>query len=180
MIFVTHNKHKFEEIKELFRRNDLVLEWKNLEYEEIQADTTEEISRRSCEALSEIIDGDFFLEDTGLYISALNGFPGPYSSYVIQKIGLDGIIRLLEGRERSACFLTVVSLYKNGKTMQFHGKSNGMISMAARGTHGFGYDPIFIPEEAVKTLSEMDLEGKNSVSHRARAVKKLIDYLLGL
>lgn len=180
MIFVTHNRHKFEEINEMFRKSHLDLEWKNMEYEEIQADTTEEISRKSCELLSKTVGDDFFLEDTGLYISALNGFPGPYSSYVVQKIGLNGILKLLEGKERSAYFLTVISLFKDGKVMQFHGRSNGRISTNERGSNGFGYDPVFIPEESELTLSEMDLSGKNAVSHRARAVIKLIDYLQGL
>lgn len=180
MIFVSHNRHKFEEITEIFEKRGLDLQWKNLEYEEIQADSTEVISRSSCNSLKGEITGDFFIEDTGLYIDSLHGFPGPYSSYVVERIGLPGILKLLEGKDRNAHFLTVVSACLNGEIMQFSGVSQGSISHEARGDFGFGYDPIFIPEGSKKTLSEMTITEKNSVSHRARAVSLLLDFLIKL
>lgn len=180
MIFVSHNRGKFEEIDELFKLNNLSLQWKNVEYEEIQAESTEEISRRSCETLTSMISEDFFIEDTGLYIKSLKGFPGPYSSYVVTKIGLPGILKLLENRERDAYFLTVVSLRIHGNIIQFSGKSSGHISFEEKGKNGFGYDPIFIPEGSELTLSEMTVAEKNAVSHRAIAINKMIDYLTGL
>ncbi len=177
MIFVSHNRHKFEEIRAMFKENGMDLEWMNLEYEEIQGDTTEQISRRSCETLAPMVEGDYFLEDTGLYINALNGFPGPYSSYVVEKIGLEGILRLLQNKDRSAYFLTVVSLRMNGEIEQFRGVSSGTIAFESKGEYGFGYDPVFIPEESDRTLSEMTVAEKNLVSHRARAVNQLIEFL---
>lgn len=179
MIFVSHNRHKYEEIAEMFSERNLDLTWRNIEYEEIQAATTEEVSNRSCQVLAEQINEDFFLEDTGLYIEALNGFPGPYASYVVDKIGLDGILRLVDGKRRNAYFLTVISLNEGGNIRQFTGTVNGTISPEARGEHGFGYDPIFIPVSSPKTLSEMTVTEKNAVSHRAIAVRGLLDYLSG-
>ncbi len=177
MIFVTHNRHKYEEISEAFERAGLELEWMNLEYEEIQADTTEEVSARSCRSLSSSTQGNFFLEDTGLYIESLNGFPGPYSSYVLKTIGLDGILRLLEDRDRSACFLTVISLRYGNEFKSFSGKVSGRIAESRRGSGGFGYDPIFIPGSTGKTLAEMDIHEKNTVSHRGLAVSELLKFL---
>lgn len=149
-----------------------------MKYEEVQADTTEEVSRKSCEHLIEKVEGDFFLEDTGLFIRSLKGFPGVYSSYVQSTIGNPGILRLLEGRGREAFFKTVLTAYFDGSILQFTGILEGSIAFEERGGEGFGYDPIFVPAGNVRTLAEMDLEDKNSISHRFAAVKELADHLL--
>lgn len=164
-------------MEEIFSRNGIKLAWENIEYDEIQDDTTEAISMRSCMDLSGKVRTPFFLEDTGLYIDALNGFPGPYSSYVIRKIGLSGILSLLTG-QRGAEFKTVITLDSGSEYLQFTGILRGSISMEPRGSSGFGYDPIFVPEGAVKTLAEMSLEEKNAISHRSIATGKLISYIL--
>lgn len=148
-------------------------------YEEIQADTTEEVSLDSCRKLIAIIDGDFFIEDTGLYIGALGGFPGPYSSFVQKTIGNDGILKLVDGKDRSAEFVTVITMNKSGKIVQFRGVLKGRISDSIAGEHGFGYDPVFLPEGSGKTLAQMEISEKNRISHRADAVRKLADYLDG-
>lgn len=178
MIFVTHNKNKFLEVQNMFMESNLTLEWNNVEYEEVQADTTEEVSLKSCIAVSKLLDLPFFLEDSGLYIESLGGFPGPYSSYVLKTIGLEGILRLLEPKEKRALFTTVVSLFTDGKVLQFSGILNGSIATQPSGQNGFGYDPIFIPESSKRTLAEISLEEKNKISHRSIAIRKLIEYLL--
>lgn len=177
MIFVTHNVHKFQEMRHIFNKRGLQLQWKNIEYLEIQGDTTDVISMQSCRDLAGKIEPPFFLEDTGIYIDALNGFPGPYSSYVIEKIGLNGILSLLS-EDRGAEFVTVITLFDGKNFAQFTGTLRGRIAMEPEGNSGFGYDPIFIPDGFTKTLSEMMPEEKNTISHRYRAADKLISYLI--
>lgn len=177
MIFVTSNQHKFLEINRMMGYSGISVSWKKMKYEEIQADTTEEISLDSARKLSSVIDEPFFLEDTGLFIDSLRGFPGPYSSYVQSTIGNSGILHLLGGLDRSAYFLTVITYYDGRQYVQFSGKLVGTIADSERGRSGFGYDPIFQPEGQRETLGEMDIEKKNSISHRSKAAKAFIEYL---
>jgi XTP/dITP diphosphohydrolase len=178
MIIVTSNRHKFEEISALFDEAGISLEWRQMKYEEIQEDTTEIISYRSCVEVRKFLHDDFFLEDTGLYVPALHGFPGPYSSYVNETIGYAGLQRLVDGKDRTAYFKTVISLSINRGIIQFGGILKGKISAEARGVTAFGFDPVFIPEGEDLTLAEMDIDDKNRLSHRGKAVSILIEYLL--
>ncbi len=180
MILVTSNRHKFQEIAAMFHGTGIPLEWRQMKYEEIQEDTTEMISYRSCVEVRKYLHDDFFLEDTGLYVPSLYGFPGPYSSYVNATIGYAGLQRLVEGKDRRAYFKTVISLSMGGSITQFGGILRGEISSKARGTTGFGFDPVFIPEGENLTLAEMEIDLKNRFSHRGRAVSVLIKYLLSL
>ncbi len=174
--FVTSNEHKYRELNSIFSAHDIEIEWVKMKYEEIQADTTEEISLDSCRKLQSVIEGTFFMEDTGLYISPLKGFPGPYSSYVNSTIGNKGILSLL-GVDRRAHFQTVISLSYGRKVYQFSSTLRGTISTEERGENGFGFDPVFIPEGEGFTLAEMDPERKNTISHRRKAAEKLIDFI---
>ncbi len=178
MKFVTSNRHKFEEISHLFKASGLELEWKEMRYDEMQEDYTELISFKSCIQLSKALKGSFFLEDTGLYVNALSGFPGPYSAYVSRTLGNDGILRLLDD-DRRATFKTVVSYFDGSKVRQFGGIVNGSIATEVSGSGGFGFDPIFIPSGYKKTLGQMSIDEKNSTSHRARAISRFISYLIG-
>ena len=119
------------------------------------------------------------LEDAGLFIDALRGFPGVYSKYVFFTIGLPGILQLLQGAEnRKAVFRSVYAYSEPGqKPVIVVGECNGTISTEPRGEHGFGYDPLFIPKGAKKTFGEMTIEEKNQYSHRAKALEKLITEL---
>lgn len=177
IMFVTSNAHKFQEVREIMESSSIEVQWHEMQYEEIQADTTEEISRDSCIKLAKKIEGKFFLEDTGLYIDPLNGFPGPYSSFVQKTIGNKGILRLLHNNGRNARFLTVISYWNGKDVIQFRGELEGKISYTERGSTGFGYDPIFIPDGYEKSLSEMTPAEKNGISHRSTALKKFMDYL---
>ncbi len=145
MYFITSNEGKFREVREMASKYGLEIEWLRMEYIEPQGNSLEEIARLSAEMLAEKVDGEFVIEDSGLFVEALKGFPGPYSSYVFKTIGNEGILKLMEGVEdRRAYFMAVVA-YWDGKTVRtFTGRVDGEISREIRGTQGFGYDPIFL------------------------------------
>ena len=118
------------------------------------------------------------VEDSGLFIDALPEFPGVYSAHVLQSIGCEGILRLLD-ENRSAHFLTVAALWTGEAVEVFVGRCDGTISIDVKGDGGFGYDPIFIPNECEngRTFAEMLAEEKSTYSHRGRALRALFDYL---
>lgn len=176
-LFITSNEHKYEEVSNFLRKAGIEVKWKRKKYVEIQGNTTSEISMDSASRLMSEFDEDFFLEDTGLYIDSLEGFPGPYSSYVASTIGNQGILNLLKGKDRAAKFLTVITYCRKGECHQFEGSLEGEISNHISGNLGFGFDPVFIPKGIGRTLAEMSLEEKNSISHRIRALSKLVYFL---
>jgi len=173
--FVTGNKGKFAEAQGIFK--DLMQ--KNIGYTEIQADTLEEVAAYGMKEVVERLQGPVMLEDAGLFIEALQEFPGVYSAYVQKTIGNNGILRLMEGVEdRKAYFRSVVAYAEPGMEPRlFKGEVHGRIGFEARGSKGFGYDPIFYVGE--KSLGEMDLVEKNIISHRAASMKALKEWLDG-
>ena len=118
------------------------------------------------------------VEDSGLFIDALPNFPGVYSAHVFQSLGCKGILRLLD-KKRSAHFLTVAALWTGEAVEVFVGRCDGQIAMEMKGEGGFGYDPIFIPDENEdgRTFAQMENEEKSVYSHRGRALRALFDYL---
>jgi|Deesub1362A_J573_1020465.scaffolds.fasta_scaffold00023_167 XTP/dITP diphosphohydrolase len=173
--FVTTNKNKFIEAKEIFNNFGLNLEILNIEYKEIQATTLEEVV---VEALNNIREKNIFIEDAGLFINSLKGFPGVYSRYVEDTIGNQGILKLMKDvKDRDAVFKSVVG-YKNREIKIFVGEVEGTIAQEIRGEGGFGYDPIFLPKGFNKTFAE-DIHLKMKISHRKRALEKLAKYLGG-
>ena len=118
------------------------------------------------------------VEDSGLFIDALPEFPGVYSAHVLQSIGCEGILRLLDD-ERSAHFLTAAVLWTGEAVEVFIGRCDGKIALEIRGDDGFGYDPIFIPDsnDDDRTFAEMPQEEKSACSHRGRALRALCDFL---
>jgi len=172
--FVTSNKGKFVEAQAIF--GDLVQ--RDIGYTEIQADTLEEVALYGMKEVVARLQGPVMLEDAGLFVEALQGFPGVYSAYVQKTIGNAGILRLMEEQEnRSAYFKSVVAYIQPGmETVMFSGEVHGQIGFEARGKKGFGYDPIFYVGEV--SMAEMGLEEKNQISHRAgsmRTLKKWLD-----
>ncbi len=177
VIFVTSNEGKYREVKEIGREYGVEVEWIREEYLEPQGSDLEEIARRSAEMLSEKLKEPFFIEDSGLFIEALNGFPGPYSSYVFKTIGNKGILKLMEGVEnRNAYFLAVIAYFDGEKVLTFKGRVDGRIAEEMRGDKGFGFDPIF--EYNGRTFAEMGDE-KNLVSHRRKALDEFFGYIAG-
>ncbi len=175
VVFVTSNEGKFREARSIGERYGVEVEWRKMEYLEPQGSDLVEIAKRSAEILAERLKEPFFIEDSGLFIPALKGFPGPYSSFVFKTIGNEGILKLMEDVEdRRAYFLAVVAFFDGERVMTFEGRVDGSIAREMRGSEGFGFDPIF--EYEGRTFAEMG-EEKNEVSHRRRALERLFEYL---
>lgn len=173
--FVTSNKGKQAEARAIF--GDLVQ--KDIGYTEIQADTLDEVAAYGIKEVAARLDSPVMIEDAGLFVEALGGFPGVYSAYVQRTIGNAGILRLMEGEEnRNAHFKSVVAYIEPGMQPAFFtGEVHGQIGFEERGRKGFGYDPIFYVGEV--SLGEMEMEEKNRISHRAASMKALKDWLDG-
>ena len=174
----TSSDHKYAEAKEVLKKYGIELDRLSIERIEIQADDPELIAEYSLKQLD--IDIPILIEDAGLYIDKYYGFPGPYSSYTLRTISNEGILKLMEGEEeRGAKYISAVA-YRNGNiSMTFRGEVKGSISHEERGTNGFGYDPIFIPGEGDgRTFAEMSPQEKSKISHRARAFRKLAEWLI--
>ena len=146
--------------------------------------TIEENAIQKAKYISGNYKMDCFAEDTGLIIDALNGEPGIYSGRYAgedknDKKNIAKVLKNLAGKsDRSARFKTVIALILKGKLHLFEGVVEGKITESPRGESGFGYDPIFVPDGFDQTFAELGLETKNSISHRAKAMKKLNDFLL--
>ena len=110
-------------------------------------------------------------------IKDLQGFPGPYSSYVQKTIGNEGILKLMGGRSREASFVTVVTYWDGGRLHQFRGETKGTIATSIFEGRNFGYDPIFIPEGFNETVSLIPISRKNEISQRGKAIRSFIKYL---
>ncbi|MEM2192168.1 MAG: RdgB/HAM1 family non-canonical purine NTP pyrophosphatase, partial [Candidatus Hadarchaeales archaeon] len=145
---------------------------------EIQSNSLAEIAKFSAKHAFSILHSPCFVEDAGIFISALNGFPGPYSKFVFMTIGNAGVLKLLEGtKNRDAKFISAVGYCDGSEPKVFLGSVAGKISRKPRGTSGFGFDPIFIPEGGDgKTFGEMSVEEKNAFSHRAKAVEAFLKW----
>jgi len=179
LTFVTSNLHKFREVSELAARRGLEVVHYNWRYPEIQADELEEIARLSAMEVSDKLGKPCFVEDAGLFVDSLRGFPGPYSNYVFRTIGNPGILKLMHGeKNRRAEFRSAVGYCEpGGEPMIFVGRVEGWIAEEARGTGGFGFDPIFVALEGDgRTFAEMKTEEKNLFSHRARAVDSFLNW----
>ena len=182
--FITGNKGKVAEAQKKFSELGIKVIQKNLGYPEIQVETLEEVALFGVEHVLKNIDKAFILEDAGLFIDSLKGFPGVYSAYVFHTIGCKGILKLMQnvgGEKRSATFKSVYAYGEPGKKpMLFLGECNGSISLEEKGSNGFGYDPIFIPKNSDKTFAEMSADKKNILSHRGKSLDKLLDFFKNL
>lgn len=173
MIFVTGNEGKAREAREILGE----VERRSYDYTEIQSDSLEEIAAHGARQCFEEFGEPCFVDDSGLFVDALGGFPGPYSSYVYGTIGNQGLLRIMQGVEdRRAEFRCVVA-YCDGDIHTFEGVVEGVITREERGSGGFGYDPVFGVDG--KTFAEMPPEEKNSVSHRRRAFGAFEEWLQG-
>ncbi len=176
--FITSNVHKYDEALLIGEKYGINISHENLEYIESQNDSFSEIARFSLDNLKEEIQGDFFIEDAGLVIECLNGFPGPYSSFVYSTIGNQGILELMKNeKNRDAKFISTVGLFYKNKEFLFVGECHGSIASEIKGEYGFGYDPIFIPDYKNISFGELDMDEKSSLSHRSIAINKMIKFL---
>jgi len=174
---VTGNVHKFNEARRVLAEYNIATAMLNLEAVEVQDDSLENIAKASAEDAAKKSSLPVFVEDAGLFVKALNGFPGPYSSYVFRTVGVKGILRLMQNeRKRDAYFLSVVAFSKPQELLEpkfFSGMVEGKIAYEERGKQGFGFDPVFEPYGGnSKTFAEMTTQKKNKYSHRAQALRK--------
>ncbi|MEM3444696.1 MAG: non-canonical purine NTP pyrophosphatase, partial [Thermoplasmata archaeon] len=143
---ITTNTGKFREIAKFFEGLDIQLEMHSVELLEIQAESLEAVVVRKLASVDARL-GNCLVDDSGLFIDALSGFPGVYSSYAYRTIGVNGVSRLMEGVEnRTARFECVFGLRLNNLQYFFKGVCRGRIAEKPRGSGGFGFDPIFVPD----------------------------------
>lgn len=175
IVVVTSNPHKAAEIADFF--GDLVeITHVSMDIPEYRHDNVREIAYRKAEYAFDTLRCPLMVDDTAFSIEALNGFPGPYAAYVLSTIGNEGILKLLEGVvNRNAYFETAIACASEAGIRVFLGRVDGVI-VSPRGKAGFGYDPIF--EVEGRTLAELDRAGKNRISHRARALSRVKDWIL--
>ncbi|GGM57785.1 XTP/dITP diphosphohydrolase [Halarchaeum rubridurum] len=174
LLFVTTNAGKVREARDYLDADVTQFDY---DYAEVQSDDLGEIAARGAREAYEAAGGDdpVIVDDSGLFVGGLDGFPGPYSSYVEDTLGIERVWELAADLDdRAAAFRSVVA-YADGETVEtFTGEVPGRI-VAPRGTGGFGFDPIF--EHDGETFAEMDTEAKNVVSHRGRALASLAEWL---
>lgn len=151
-------------------RRGITIRRLDFHYREIRSDNLEEVARDAVLAAFELCRAPVFVEDAGLFIDALNGFPGTYSGWVQKKLGNAGILKLLEGEaDRSARFEAVIAYHDGFRVSCFAGRCDGDISDMERGRGGFGFDPIFVPRGHPQTFAE-NIELKNNLSHRYKSL----------
>ncbi len=177
IIFVTGNSHKVKEAGDILSPLGITVMQNNCGYPELQEDELEKIAAFGAEWASNKLGCEVMVDDSGLFIHELGGFPGPYSAYVFDTLGNDRILKLMDGdTQRSAVFRCVIGYCRPGeKAHLFAAEVTGEISLESRGNAGFGYDPIFIV--GGRTFGEMEDEEKNILSHRYRALLKFAQWL---
>lgn len=184
VLFATSNRGKLEEARKILAPFALSVEQYNGKGVEIQADTNLEVAAYSSRNAATAAGRPILVEDAGLYVGSLKGFPGPYSAYVFKTVGTAGIIALLRSTPkkagaRSAEFVSSLAYCEpGGEPALFEGRVRGTITSRPRGKKGFGFDPIFVPEGGVRTFGELTIEEKCAVSHRAVAMRKFADWYL--
>ncbi len=174
--FVSTNPGKAREVRAVLRPYGVEVRWIRRTLPEPQAETLEEVVRSKLRATRDI-PGPVLVEDSGLFIPSLGGFPGVYSAHFLRIWKFRPIFELLERRNRRAYFRTVAALRVGRRTYLFRGDVHGTIARRAAGSHGFGYDPIFIPTGWDRTFGQVPAERKNAISHRARAVRRAGEFL---
>lgn len=186
LVFATNNQNKVTEVRSILQGEFDIL---SLTQAGIDIDIPEPyntIKENACEkarVINKLINKDCFAEDTGLEVASLNGEPGVKSArYAGENRSFDNNIdkllaNLSNKKNREAQFRTVVCLIIGGKEKLFEGICKGSIIAERRGTSGFGYDPVFIPEGSTKTFAEMSMTEKNLFSHRRIAIEKLTTFL---
>lgn len=173
--FATGNRGKFIEAARITSRFGIELKHLHFKKHEIQSSDLTEIASFAAKQAAESEKRAVLSEDAGFFVNALKGFPGPYSSYVYGTLGTEGILKLLgKGRNRKAFFKAAVAFCTpRTQPLCFTGVVEGLVSRKPVGSHGFGFDPIFIPRQGHgRTFAEMTTDEKNVVSHRAFAFAK--------
>ncbi|MFO7872540.1 MAG: RdgB/HAM1 family non-canonical purine NTP pyrophosphatase [Candidatus Undinarchaeales archaeon] len=175
--FATSNPWKYREVKEKFEKADLDIGQINMQLLEIQDGGHKEIALTSARDAFEKEEKPLFVEDAGLHIKALKGFPGEFSAYVFKTLGIKGILKLMENvKNREAEFISVISYKDSEQEKVFKAVCRGSITCEVRGKDGFGYDPIFKPKGHDDTFAE-DYSLKKELSHRVKSTDMIINWL---
>lgn len=183
VFFATGNIHKFQEARTILGGMGIAVGMLKLKGDEVQSESLQEIAEKSVQNAYRNCRLPIFVEDAGLFVEALKGFPGPYAAYVYQTINNQGILKLMaDTPNRAATFQSVIS-YCDSENSQdpvsFYGESKGEITTEQRteqGKSGFGFDPIFQPTGSNCTFAEMTVEEKNGYSHRAAAIRRFAEW----
>jgi XTP/dITP diphosphohydrolase len=182
IFFATDNIHKFNEARKVLAEYKMAVGMLRAKAFEIQSDNLEEIAKTSVVDAFERCNLPLIVEDAGLFIDALNGFPGPYSAYVYKTVGNKGLLKLMGSIEnRKARFHSVIACYSAElkSPICFKGEALGEITEEERRgkrESEFGFDPIFKPAKSEKTFAEMTTVEKNKYSHRAKALRKFAEW----
>lgn len=189
LVFATNNSHKLQEIKHLLNNSIELLCLNDIGCTDDIPENQETLEGNAAEKSFYIYNKygfSCFADDTGLEIEALNGEPGVYSARYAgaersADLNMDLVLsKMAKIKNRKARFRTIISLVIDGREIQFEGIVSGQILEEKRGATGFGYDPIFLPDESHLSFAEMSMGEKNKISHRGRAVQKLVEYLTQL
>jgi len=171
--FATSNDHKFKEGRFVLRELGIVPRRLPSKGQELQSNEPSEVAVNAAAEAYRAYQKPLFVEDTGLFVDSLLGFPGTSASFVFQTLGLVGILKLMDGvKIRGAEFVSAVA-YCDGpsKPSVFTGRLRGRVGLRPSGRGGFGFDPIFIPTGGKRTLAQMTLAEKCTISHRANALR---------
>ncbi len=188
LVFATNNQNKFNEIRNILEGRVDLVSLKDLNFDEDIPEDHNSLEDNAMQKAFYIYNKyhiDCFSDDTGLEIEALNGKPGVHSArYAGDQCNFNDnikkVLAKMKGvKNRNARFRTVISLVEKGSVINFEGCIYGKITYKRRGRKGFGYDSIFLPSGHTLTFAEMEMEGKNKISHRAIAIEKLVNYLIG-
>lgn len=186
LVFATNNRHKLEEVQQITSGITEIVSLADINCQDDIAETADTLEGNAllkARYVKEKFGFDCFADDTGLEVEALDNAPGVYSARYAgpghdAEANMQKLLQAMKGKvNRKARFRTVIALILDGKEYLFEGVVNGSISEEKRGTSGFGYDPVFVPESYTQSFAEMGNEIKNTISHRAEAVKKLSTFL---
>ncbi len=177
LLFITGNRHKFQEAESILKEYGVKIDHASLSVPEERGDDCEVIAAAAARAAHRELKKPLFVEDSGLFIESLNGFPGPYSAWVFSKLGCEGVLNLMTGTvKRGAQFVTAIGYADENGVRTFVGTCPGSIANGKRGSAGFAYDSIFVPEGYSRTFAE-DEKLKARVSHRRKALEKFAEWL---
>jgi XTP/dITP diphosphohydrolase len=186
LVFATHNRNKVEEIRQVLPPHISIRTLEEIGCQEEIRETAETLEGNALLKASFVLEKygyPCFADDTGLEVASLEGAPGVYSARYAgvpkdDRANMDKLLSEMKGKpDRRAQFTTVIALCFENEKLIFKGEVKGLITQMPRGDKGFGYDPVFQPEGYEKTFAELTLAEKNQVSHRARALAKLLAYL---
>ncbi|NWF87220.1 XTP/dITP diphosphatase [Candidatus Bathyarchaeota archaeon] len=182
VFFATNNVNKFNEARMVLAEYGITVGMLRVKTLEIQSESLEEIAKTSAKEAFKHCHLPIIVEDAGLFIAGLNGFPGPYAAYVYKTIGNSGLLKLMENiKNRKAKFQSVIAYHSSELKMPicFKGEATGEITKKERtedNNSGFGFDPIFKPTNSSKTFAEMEIMEKNRYSHRAKALRNFVEW----